>query len=99
MKITIELPKEFEEHFRRDRFEDSLKRLKGDAGTFCLAGRYEMELCDMLTAAFKNAEEDELKEKLLREVLPILRAAIFVNYVQTKAADELYEKIKKAVRE
>lgn len=98
MKITIELPKEFEEHFRRDRFEDSLKCLKGDAGTFCLAGRYEMELCDMLTAAFKNAEEDELKE-LLRETLPILRAAFFANHVQTKAADELYDKIIKAVSE
>lgn len=41
---------------------------------------------------------DELRQ-LLREVLPILRAAFFVNHVQTKAADELYEKIKKAVRE
>jgi len=41
---------------------------------------------------------DELRQ-LLREVLPILRAAIFVNYVQTKAADELYDKIKKAVRD
>ena len=36
---------------------------------------------------------------LLREVLPILRAAIFVNYMQTKAADELYDRIMKAVRE
>ena len=41
---------------------------------------------------------DELRQ-LLREVLPILRAAIFVNYVQTKAADELYDRIKEAVRE
>lgn len=46
----------------------------------------------------KARHADELRQ-LLREVLPILRAAIFVNYVQTKAADELYEKIKKAVRE
>lgn len=42
-------------------------------------------------------QADELRQ-LLREVLPILRAAIFVNYVQTKAADELYDKIMKAVR-
>lgn len=41
---------------------------------------------------------DELRQ-LLREVLPILRAAIFVNYEQTKAADELYDKIMKAVRD
>jgi len=41
---------------------------------------------------------DELRQ-LLREVLPILRAAFFVNHVQTKAADELYDRIIKAVRE
>jgi hypothetical protein len=43
-------------------------------------------------------QADELRQ-LLREVLPILRAAIFVNYEQTKAADELYDKIMKAVRD
>ena len=41
---------------------------------------------------------DDLHQ-LLREVLPILRAAFFVNHVQTKAADELYDRIKEAVRE
>lgn len=38
-------------------------------------------------------------EELLRETLPILRAAIFVNYAQTKAADELYDRIRKVVGE
>ena len=56
MKLIIEIPKEFEKHFNRDKFEDSLNRLKGDAGTFCLAGRYEIELCEMLIEAFKEAE-------------------------------------------
>ena len=41
---------------------------------------------------------DELRQ-LLREVLPILRAAFFANHVQSKKADELYDKIKEAVRE
>lgn len=27
MKVEIDIPKEFEDHFRRDRFEDSLRRL------------------------------------------------------------------------
>lgn len=48
---------------------------------------------------FKETLAAKSDTELLREVLPILRAAIFVNYVQTKAADELYDKIKKAVRE
>ena len=56
MKLIIKIPKEFEKHFEKDKFEDSLKRLKGDAGTFCLAGRYEIELCEMLIEAFKEAE-------------------------------------------
>lgn len=43
-------------------------------------------------------QADELRQ-LLREVLPILRAAFFVNHVQTKAADELHDRIMKEVRE
>lgn len=43
-------------------------------------------------------QADELRQPL-REVLPILRWAFFANHVQTKAADELYDKIMKAVIE
>lgn len=53
--------------------------------------------CDFKETLKETVKSDT--DKLLREVLPILRAAIFVNYVQTKAADELYDRIKKAVRE
>lgn len=55
MKITIEIPKDFEEHFNKDRFKDSLNRLRADAGEYC-AGLYEIELCDMLAQAFADAE-------------------------------------------
>ena len=66
MKVTIEIPKEFEKHFDNDRFEDSLKRLKADAGE-CSAGLYEIELCEMLIAAFKEAEVKEDEERWLTE--------------------------------
>ena len=56
MKITIDIPKEFEEHWKDDRFEDSLNRLKADA--HCLAGNYEKEIIDMLIVAFKGAGEE-----------------------------------------
>lgn len=52
MKITIEIPKEFEEHFEKDCFSESLRRLGADA--HCLAGNYEKELCIMLENAFNN---------------------------------------------
>ena len=56
MKITIDIPKKFEKHFDNDQFKVSLERLKADAGTFCMADKYEIELCEMLIEAFKNAE-------------------------------------------
>lgn len=57
MKVIIEIPKEFENHFDKDRFEDSLKRLSVDVGECtAMAGLYEIELCEMLIEAFKNAE-------------------------------------------
>ena len=42
---------------------------------------------------------DELRKanSLLRESLPVLKAAFFANYKDTNAANELYDKIKAAV--
>ncbi len=54
VKIEIEIPKEFEEHFMRDRFEDSLRRLMIDA--HLLAGNYERETAAMLIKAFRNGK-------------------------------------------
>ena len=54
MKITINIPKRFEENFNSDRFKDSLLRLCCDAN--CLAGDYEMKTAIMLIHAFENAE-------------------------------------------
>ena len=53
MKLLIDIPKEFEQHFEADRFSDSLQRLSVDA--HFLAGLYEQETCWMLIEAFKNA--------------------------------------------
>ena len=54
MKIMIEIPKEFEEHFQQDRFEDTLHRLNADA--HLIAGNYEQETAIMLIKAFKEGE-------------------------------------------
>lgn len=56
MKIVIDIPKEFEEHFNSDRFEDSLARVASDIESFGfqLAGRYEKEVITMLREALKN---------------------------------------------
>ena len=54
MKIEIDIPKEFEEHFKQDRFEDTLRRLRADA--HLIAGNYEKETVIMLIKAFQNAK-------------------------------------------
>lgn len=60
MKIEIEIPKEFEEHFNQDRFEDALQRLSADA--HLLAGNYELETVAMLIKAFRNGKIKEVVE-------------------------------------
>ena len=53
MRLLINIPKEFEQHFQADRFEDSLYRLSADA--HLLAGNYKQETAAMLIESFKNA--------------------------------------------
>ncbi|MCR4794238.1 MAG: hypothetical protein K5898_03525 [Ruminococcus sp.] len=51
---------------------------------------------DMLHMAAMEKENMELW-KLLRETLPVLRAAIFTDYKDTSKANELYDRIVKKV--
>lgn len=51
---------------------------------------------DMLHMAAMEKENMELW-KLLRETLPVLRAAIFTDFKDTAEANELYDKIVKKV--
>ena len=55
MRVEINIPCEFEEHFNSDRFEDSLQRLIADAGE--VAGKYEVETAEMLIKAFKESKQ------------------------------------------
>lgn len=66
MKIEIDIPQEFEEHFILDKFEDSLHRLSSDA--HLIAGNYEQETAIMLIKAFKESKTaydvDKIVERL-----------------------------------
>lgn len=62
MKIEIEIPKEFEEDYNSDKFEDFFARVMADIemGEYfdrCLCGNYERETAYMLWDAFKNSTE------------------------------------------
>lgn len=74
MRIEIEIPKEFEEHFNQDKFKDSFERITADIkhslenGNCLCAGRYEHEIIEMLEKAFENSKPaydiDKAVEKL-----------------------------------
>ena len=68
MQLLIELPKEFEEHFDFDKFQDSFMRICGDINeirkshskegpSLGLSGKYEHELVDVLKKSFLNAKK------------------------------------------
>ena len=61
MIISLEIPKEFEEHFNIDRFKDSLERVRVDIECARLSyptmsGLYEIEVIKMLRNAMTKAE-------------------------------------------
>ena len=61
MRITIDIPAEFEEQFAFDHFRDSLGRIAYDLRTWIyegddlLSGRYDIETLEILTDALQRA--------------------------------------------
>lgn len=74
MRIEIEIPKEFEEHFNQDKFKDSLERIMADIkhslenGDCLCAGRYEYETIEMLEKAFNNSRQAYDIDKVVEEL-------------------------------
>lgn len=56
MKITIEIPKEYEQDFKDNGFSDALNRFIADVDYEGLAGNYEVEIAHMLKEAFAKAK-------------------------------------------
>ena len=79
MEIRMTIPKEFEEHFRLDKFKDSLCRISFDLSEYImsegnqdftpLSGNYEQELVDALPKMFASA-------KIVSEPLQVYREPI-----------------------
>lgn len=74
MRIEIDIPKEFEEHFKQDKFKDSFERIMADIkhslenGDCLCAGRYEYETIEMLEKALENSKQAYPVEKVVKEL-------------------------------
>lgn len=63
MKLLIEIPKEFECDWNRDKFYDCFERVLTDLGSmYSISGNYERETIKMLEKAFRDAKECEPKD-------------------------------------
>lgn len=67
MRIIIDIPAEFENHFAFDHFRDSLGRIAYDLNSYegddLLSGKYEIETIEMLANALQGAEAYEKEEQ------------------------------------
>ena len=99
MRIEIEIPKEFEEHFKQDKFKDSLERIMADIkhslenGDCLCAGRYEYETIEMLMKALENSKTaynvDKVIEELELHSFELGTDTLPVHYVRLNDAIEI----------
>ena len=74
MRIEIDIPKKFEEHFKQDKFKDSLERIMADIwhsleiGNCLCAGNYEYETIEMLEKAFEDSKSAYNIDKVVEEL-------------------------------
>ena len=82
MRIEIEIPKEFEEHFKQDKFKDSLERIMADIfhsleiGNCLCAGRYEYETIEMLEKALEDSKSAYDVNKVVEEIKTLKEDAL-----------------------
>ena len=98
MRIEIEIPKEFEEHFNQDKFKDSLERIMADIkyslenGDY-LCCKYEYETIEMLEKAFENSKNaydvDKVVERLELHSFELGTDTLPVHYVRLNEAIEI----------
>ena len=82
MRIEIDIPKEFEEHFKQDKFKDSLERIMADIfhsleiGNCLCAGNYEYETIKMLEKALENSRQAYSVDKVVEEIKTLKEEAL-----------------------
>ena len=99
MRIEIEIPKEFEERFKQDKFKDSLERIMADIkhslenGDCLCAGRYEYETIEMLVKALENSKTiydvDKVVEELELHSFELGTDTLPAHYVRLNDAIEI----------
>lgn len=64
MIIKLEIPKEFENDYKMDRFRDFFSRVMADMN--CVCGNYEKETAEMFLEQFEKAQMVDLQQEVTR---------------------------------
>lgn len=84
MKLTIDIPKEYEQDFIGDKFKDFFSRVIADidceglCGNYC--GNYEEEIAEMFIKAFEKAIVGEIKPNT--NVIPVVNISFDKKDIQ-----------------
>ena len=108
MRIEIDIPKEFEEHFNQDKFKESLERIMADIwhslenGNCLCAGNYEYETIKMLAEALENSKSAYSVDNVVKELelhsFELGTDTLPVHYVRLNDAIEIVKQGGKKIK-
>ena len=80
MKLTIDIPREYERDFIADKFKDFFSRVITDMDYSGLCGNYEKEIAEMFLEAFDNLNSN---------IIPVSNISFDKEDMQKMIQDEL----------
>lgn len=87
MKLTIDIPREYERDFIADKFKDFFSRVITDMDYSGLCGNYEKEIAEMFLEVFDKAIVGDVK--LNANVVPVVNMSFNEEDIQKMIQDEL----------
>lgn len=87
MKLTIDIPREYERDVIADKFKDFFSRVIADMHYSGLCGNYEKEIAEMFLEAFDKAIVGDVN--LNANVVPVVNISFNEEDIQKMIQDEL----------
>mgnify|MGYP004683676719 FL=1 len=87
MKLTIDIPREYERDFIADKFKNFFSRVIADIDYDGLCGNYEKEIAEMFLEAFDKAIVGEINPNA--NVIPVANISFDKEDIQKMIQDEL----------
>lgn len=87
MKLTIDIPREYERDFITDKFKDFFSRVIADINYDGMCGDYEKEIAEMFLEAFDKAILGEINPNV--NVIPVANISFDKEDMQKMIQDEL----------